>query len=335
MNFSIDSNHLDLRNAFRHFLRAEVIVDEKNLEQNYWQQLLEIGVVGFMSAEEYGGLEQSASAFVLIAMEMGYVALPEPLMEAAAIAMPLLSDADAVDEIDSDLIKAACSGDKRILCTHSLSPYVNRLNKEDLLLVLHPQEAYLINAAEANAESLQSIDPLRQLSKITPSIDNAITTYDANRLYHRASYSGAVFTAAQLLGLAEGVLDMATEYAKERQQFGKPIGNFQAVKHNLANVFVKLEFAKPVVLRAAAALDDSHDNLELLVSHAKIAASDAAILAAETAVQVYGAMGYTFEVKVHFWLKRIWALVGLWGDYNYHQRQLEKKLFEDNLDICL
>ena len=90
------------------------------------------------------------------------------------------------------------------------------------------------------------------------------------------------------------MIDMATEYAKERQQFGKVIGSYQAVKHHLATAFVGLEFARPAVYRASSDLASANPKTSLSIAHAKIAATDAAIKAAEVAIQVYGGMGYTF-----------------------------------------
>jgi alkylation response protein AidB-like acyl-CoA dehydrogenase len=129
------------------------------------------------------------------------------------------------------------------------------------------------------------------------------------------------------------MMALATDYATQRVQFGQPIGKFQAIKHHLATVAVKIEFARPLVLRAAHALQHGHDRAPLHVSHAKVAATDAAMLAAETAIQVHGAMGYTYEVDLHFWMKRAWALAGAWGDRAFHQRRVEDAILDSRFDI--
>eukprot|EP01041_Mallomonas_annulata_P031781 gene31781-54145_t len=139
--------------------------------------------------------------------------------------------------------------------------------------------------------------------------------------------------AAQLLGLADAMLEQAVEYAKIRTQFGQPVGAFQALKHQLASCAVAVEFAKPVVWRAAAAMQDGLETAPVHVSHAKIAASDAAMLTAETAIQVHGAMGYTYEVDLHFWMKRTWALVGGWGDRSYHYKRLDEAVLGGSFPI--
>ncbi len=94
----------------------------------------------------------------------------------------------------------------------------------------------------------------------------------------------------------------------------------------LANVAVRIEFARPVVWRAAYALHHDYPHAPTHVSHAKLAATDAAMLSAETAIQVHGAMGYTYEVDLHYWMKRVWALAGAWGDRSFHQHRLDRAI---------
>ena len=130
----------------------------------------------------------------------------------------------------------------------------------------------------------------------------------------------AAGTAALLIGLADRMLAMAAAYAKERHQFGKPIGSFQAVKHLLANARVALEFARPATYRAAWSLATAQPTLSHDASMAKAMASDAADLAARVALQVHGAIGYTWECDLHFFLKRTWALSRAWGDAATHRR---------------
>ena len=123
----------------------------------------------------------------------------------------------------------------------------------------------------------------------------------------------------------------AVEYAKIRTQFGQPIGAFQGIKHQLATCAVAIEFAKPVVWRAAAAMQDGLESAPVHVSHAKMAATDAAMLTAETAIQVHGAMGYTYEVDLHFWMKRTWALAGAWGDRAFHLKRVDEAVLGGTL----
>jgi alkylation response protein AidB-like acyl-CoA dehydrogenase len=129
-----------------------------------------------------------------------------------------------------------------------------------------------------------------------------------------------------MLGLAQRSIDMAVAYAKDRTQFGKPIGSYQAVKHLLATAQVKVEFARPVVHAAAAELPLGNFAAKTRIAHAKLAAAEAADLAARTAVQVHGAMGMTWEVDVHFFLKRALALKTAWGTPAAHMATVIERM---------
>ena len=135
-----------------------------------------------------------------------------------------------------------------------------------------------------------------------------------------------MLAAAQLVGLGQRCIDLAVTYAKERQQFGKPIGSYQAVKHLIATAQVQIEFARPVVHAASAELPLGTLAAQARVSHAKIAAGEAADLAARTAVQVHGAMGMTWEIDLHFYLKRVMALRNDWGTPAAHGARVLRRI---------
>jgi alkylation response protein AidB-like acyl-CoA dehydrogenase len=132
--------------------------------------------------------------------------------------------------------------------------------------------------------------------------------------------------AAELLGVADRLIELAADYAREREQFGKPIGSFQAVKHHLANALLALEFARPVTYRAAYSIAHDDPDRSTHVSMAKTFASDAATLAARTALQVHGAIGYTWEHDLHLWMKRAWALAAAWGDASWHRERVAQEV---------
>jgi alkylation response protein AidB-like acyl-CoA dehydrogenase len=125
-----------------------------------------------------------------------------------------------------------------------------------------------------------------------------------------------------MVGIAQQLVDLAARYATQREQFGRPIGSFQAVKHQLASVQVWVEFARPVVYRAAWAVAHDAPARAVAVSHAKAAAAEAALQAARTALQVHGAIGYTWEVDLHIWMKRAWALDVAWGTRLWHRARV-------------
>ena len=127
-------------------------------------------------------------------------------------------------------------------------------------------------------------------------------------------------TAAQLCGLSDRMLAMTADYVKDRQQFGVPVGSFQAVKHHLANARTALEFTRPLVYRAACTLDGIHAHMAL----AK--AADTATATSRAALQCHGAIGYTTEHDLHLYMKRAWALSRAWGDARVHRERVAKSI---------
>ncbi len=126
----------------------------------------------------------------------------------------------------------------------------------------------------------------------------------------------ALGTAGQLVGLADRMITMTVDYVKDRQQFGVPVGSYQAVKHHLANAHLKVSYARPVVYRAAYAPTPRD------VSFAKVYANEASALAARAALQCHGAIGYSFEYDLHLWMKRAWVLQRTYGDTAFHRARV-------------
>ena len=167
----------------------------------------------------------------------------------------------------------------------------------------------------------RSVDPGRSLSQLTggqvlargPAVAGAVT---------RALDAGALACAAQLLGAGRALLEASVRHARQRTQFGRPVGAFQAVKHLLADVAIGLEFAGPLLDAAAGALDTGSRHAARDVSAAKVACTDAARRAARAALQVHGAIGYTEEHDLHLWLLKVRALAGAWGSQAEHRARL-------------
>jgi alkylation response protein AidB-like acyl-CoA dehydrogenase len=261
-----------------------------------WRGLVEMGLTGLLVPEDQGGLGMGLIEAAAIARECGRVCLAEPLVDTAFVAVPWLAA-----QGDTDALGAIARGERRVALPHAINPWV----------------------ADGDGEPIESVDPMRRLTQAPEGATDDPLLLDL----------GALMSAAQLIGLAEAMRDQATEYAKIRRQFGQPIGGFQAVKHQLADCAVAIEFATPVVWRAAEALANGRDSASVHVSHAKLAATDAASATAETAIQVHGAMGYTYEVDLHFWMKRSWALSGAWGDRAFHYRRIEDAVIGGALPI--
>ena len=127
-----------------------------------------------------------------------------------------------------------------------------------------------------------------------------------------------------LVGLGFAIIDQAVAYATQREQFGRPIGTFQAVKHHLASALVDVQFARPLVERAAHSLATGDDDAATHAAAAKAFAAEAAEAAARHALQVHGAIGYTWECDLHLFMKRVWSLAAALGDTEHQWQQVER-----------
>lgn len=342
MNFSFSEDQLLFRDSVRDFLANEVTPDfirslwetESGRSSTLWSQLAELGLTGMLVKEEHGGLGMNEEDFILIAEECGRAALPEPLVDNAMIAVPLLQALN--HETTNPYLEKIVSGEAKVAVAHPVNLLVSDAHISELILFFINDEIHAVKTAEAELIEQQSVDPSRKIFKInfTFNPESCIAKGESvEKLSQDALNRGALAVAAQHLGLAQQMVSMCVEYTTDRQQFGKPIGSFQAVKHHMANVAVKYEFAKAVVYRAANSIATNHPDAAVHVAHAKIAASDAALLAAKHGIQVHGAMGYTWEVNLHIWMKRAWALDKTWGSLGYHKQVIEKKVFSETNTI--
>ena len=330
MDFTITEDQATLTQGVRDYLAgvhgAEVLreldLTESRRSADVWHGLVEMGLPGLLVPEAQGGLGLSLLDAVLIAAELGRAGVAEPLADTALVAAPLLAKAGGQEA----LLSAIAAGEAKVALQHPVNPWVADLDGASHILSVKDGALLLADHGGA-AELLDSVDPLRRL--YAPVAPTGAEVGSADALLDHA----ALMAAAQLVGVADAMLEQATEYAKNRSQFGQPIGSFQAVKHHLATAVMRIEFAKPVIQRAAVALAEGSASAPVHVSHAKLAAADAAWAMSETAIQTHGAMGYTYEVDLHFWMKRAWALSGAWGDRAFHLARIDAAVLCGTLPI--
>ncbi|WP_395110679.1 acyl-CoA dehydrogenase family protein [Actinomadura sp. SCN-SB] len=279
-----------------------------------WRALAEVGLLGAHIAEEHGGLGLSPVDTVLAYEETGWFAVPGPLVETAVAAPVLLRDGGTAR------LEEIAAGTLVVSARPADAPAFPDADLAGLLLVAGPEDEVSI-IEEPVLTRHDSVDATRPLF-------TAASSGPTRSARGRAAFDhAALATAAQLLGLGRRLREDAVGYAKQRRQFGKVIGSFQAVKHLLADVAVGLEFAAPLVYRAAYSLSHDAPTASRDVSMAKNAASQAVHRAARTALQVHGAIGYTDELDLHLWLNRVWALRAAWGDEGFHRTRLRAALF--------
>jgi alkylation response protein AidB-like acyl-CoA dehydrogenase len=273
-----------------------------------WGELAAVGLPALLVGEEHGGVGAGAADLAVAFRVLGRHAVPGPWAETAGFAPVLLGRVDGA----GDLLGAVAAGRSRVAAAVAeLSPRAGDARGTDVALLVRGTRVY----RAAVGTCYRSVDATR-----TPADLVAGTLLgDAGPDVARAVDHAALATAAQVLGAGERMLADAVDHARVRTQFGRPVGEFQAVKHLLADVKVGLEFAAPLVHGAALALDAADRNAPRAVSAAKVAATDAAWRAARTALQVHGAIGYTLEHDLSLWFTKVRALSSAWGSPDFHR----------------
>lgn len=340
MDFTFTEDQLLFQDSVRDFLINEVTPEtirklwetDTGRSDQLWAQLAELGLTGMTVPEEFGGLGMSELDFVLLAQECGYVALPEPLVQNVMVAVPLLN-ALADQELKAQWLPKIATGEAKVAVGLTENLLVEDAHVADLLILQSGDELHALTPDQVQLSFNESVDPSRKLYSVewTPSAQTCVAAGEEGRALIDASLNrGAVGAAAQAIGLSQRMLDLSVQYTSERQQFGKPIGSFQAVKHHMSNVAVRWEYAKAPVYRAAYSIANGISTASMNTSHAKLAACEAADLAAKNCMQVHGAMGYTWEVDLHIFMKKAWAFNNTWGDNAFHKARVAEFIFADD-----
>ncbi|RJG10859.1 acyl-CoA dehydrogenase [Pseudomonas cavernicola] len=345
MDFSFSQDQLLFQANVRSFLTNEVTPErirelwqtDSGRSDELWAQLVELGLTALSVPEAFGGLGLNELDFVLLAQECGYAGLPEPLVDSMLVGVPLLTALDDTHlALKSEWLTRVAEGRARLAVGQPGNQLVADAQVADLLLLAHGDEVHAVPRSVVSLTRNESVDPSRQLFRVdwTPSAATCVAEAEQGRMLWAATFNrGALGTAAQLLGLAKRMVDLAVDYSFERKQFGKPVGSFQAVKHLMANVAVQIEFAKGPLYRAAYAVAHSLPGQDVQVSHAKLVCAEAALLAAKNAIQTHGAMGYTWEVDLQLFMKRAWALDKVWGDRGQHKARIRAALFDGDISL--
>lgn len=316
--FSADQ--LEFRDAMRRLMKGDCTpqvlrgIWAGESSDSLWHGVAELGVLGMAAPEADGGLGLGFLDSILVYEEAGAAALPGPFVETSAVGIPLL--ADAGERLWTERI---LNGDAR-LALQIDGGMVLDADLADVMIAIRGGTAQLVTKNAMECTPVESVDGSRRLFRVASrggeELDlSAVAVYEARD-------RGVVGTAAALMGLGRRLLQMSIDYVCQREQFGRAIGSFQAVQHPLANLRVALDFAAPLVYRAAFALDRGDDDSPLHASMAKASASDAAVSASKVALQVHGAMGYSYEYDLHMYMKRAWALARSFGDAHKHRRRV-------------
>ena len=272
-----------------------------------WRRLAEQGVTALVVPESAGGLGATPVELVVAFEVLGRHAVPGPWVESAAYLPLALADADS--------LAALAEGAMATVAVPPHTPYALDADVADQVFAVADGRLTPVEVGGLH----RSVDPARRLFATSGAAGpTGVESHGADQSLPAAFDLAALATAAQLLGLGERLLEVSVAYVRQRRQFGREIGSYQAVKHRLADVRIALDFARPLLHGAALATDDRARD----VSAAAVACGDAAYLAARTALQVHGAVGYTRELDLSLWLLKVRALVTAWGTPAFHRQRV-------------
>jgi alkylation response protein AidB-like acyl-CoA dehydrogenase len=346
MRFELTDDQRAIQQTARDFLasrypaeevRRLALEDERGFTDEQWTAIAELGWPALVVGEDDGGLGLGVVELTVLQEQLGYALAPTPLLSTVAAALAI-SAAGSPDQ-RSEWLPALAEGERRGTVAPLYAPLeldggavsgmleaVPDAAGADLLVVPagHEQVAVVdLRADGVRVEPVDSLDPTRRLSTVT--LDGVSATQleagDGGALA-RARDVIAVAVAAESVGVAQRAMEIAVEHARERKQFGQPIGVFQAVAHPCAQMLLEVEGARSAVLFAAWALDHSPDEAPLAAAMAKAYASDAGWRVPAAALQVLGGIGFTWEHDLHFWLKRGRANAAVAGDARSHRARV-------------
>jgi len=360
MYFDLNDEQQAIKSTARDFLAArykserirELAESEHGFEQSDWQEMAELGWPGLALPEEWGGQGLGIVELAVLFEELGYALAPTPLLSNTIVGLALAEN--GTDEQKERWLRPLAEGQLRGTpalfdagspASPGMFTMEARADGDDV--VLDGEKILVQDAATADLLLVATSDARRHLVEreaagvtVTPerSIDLTRRLYsvrfDGVRVAPEATLNGAqadylpvllracVAIAAESTGVAQRTLEMAVEYAKDRKQFGRPIGAYQAVSHRCAQMLLETENARSAVYGAAWAADAEPESLPMAAAMAKAYASDAGWRVPDASIQVHGGIGFTWEHDLHFFLKRGRANAATFGDAKWHRERV-------------
>jgi alkylation response protein AidB-like acyl-CoA dehydrogenase len=308
VNFDLSDEQQEIKSTAKSFFadrfkpeKVRELAEARSYDDGLTKQMAELGWPGIAIAEDDGGQGLGMVELTVLLEEAGFACAPLPLLGSAGAA--LVISAAGSDEQRAEWLPKLASGEATG-AFGGVSPdgggtLFCDLPTADVAVVFDGEGALLAPAAELEFEPVETIDATRSYATVSaPAGERLPGDVDAGR--DRL----AIAIAAELVGVGQRTLEMATDYARERQQFGRAIGAYQAVSHRIAEILLGVEEARSLTLYAAWAADAEPESLPLAAAMAAARAADAAWEGAASTLQVLGGIGFTWEHDLQFWLKR-------------------------------
>jgi alkylation response protein AidB-like acyl-CoA dehydrogenase len=331
MDFDLSDDQQALRDAARDLLQARctservrAVMESGAHDAELWGAMVDQGWVGVATPEDQGGLGLGMVEAAVLLEQTGAHVAPVPFAQ-QLLAVLATAGTDLCEPLVAGETVATAA---RTVLDRAAGGTVSGRTEPvifgataSVLVAPAGDELVAVDLRDVPRSAEPAMDQTRELAWIDLHGAPATTLGGPDAVTAHLD-RGAVVHAAEMLGCAETVMRMAVDYAKERQQFGRPIGSFQAVKHRCADMLVDVEGMRSVVYHAAWALGAGDADASVAASTAKIWCSEAGLRVAESALQVQGGIGFTWESDVHLHLKRAQLDGVAFGDASWHRSRL-------------
>lgn len=344
----------------------ELMASETAFDEKLWREMADQGFTGLTIPEEYGGLGLSLVDLIAVTEEMGRACLPGPFIStlwaaslieragnegqrkqylepiAAGEMKATVALLEETGEWNADAVMLAANKDGKEYRLHGAKHYVSDAAVADVIIVVARDGADLVllpverGSTGVTITETPAIDATRKLYTVefdnvaVPESSALAFTTKTKEAIEDATDVATVALCAEMLGGMVWTLDTTVEYAKTRLQFGKPIGIYQAVQHQCADMFNFAESARSATYFAAWTVAENDPAAKLAVSVAKGYASDAAREVGNRGVQLHGGIGFTWEHNIQLFYKRAKSSEILFGDANYHREKIAEKVVDES-----
>ena len=308
MNFDLSDEQREIKDTAKQFFgdrfkpeKVRELAEARSYDDGLNKQMAELGWAGIAIAEDDGGQGLGMVELTVLLEESGFACAPSPLLGSAGAA--LVVSAAGSDEQRAEWLPKLASGEATGafggVSSDGDSTLFCDLPTADVAVVFDGEGALLAPASELDLEQVEAIDATRSYATVTAAAGERLPG-DADAGRDRL----AVAIAAELTGIGQRAMEMAVEYARERKQFDRPIGSYQAVSHRCAAMLLGVEESRSLTYYASWAADAEPESLPMAAAMASARASDAAWETSSSALQVFGGIGFTWEHDLQFWLKR-------------------------------
>lgn len=358
MQFGLSESQEFLKDSARKFFSGEcpsaemrrLMETDTAYDATLWSKLTDQGYTGIIFSEEFGGVGLGKVELMLLMEEAGRALLPGPFFSTVVLAGSVI-DSVATVALKKKYLAPICQGQARATVAVlessaswnprdvQLSASSNKLTGEklfvsdaaiaDFILVVAKNGVFVVDrkASGLKISPMSAADLTRKLYVVefrdTPAELLGLTTNLA-----RAFDIASAALAAELVGGMQRTLDITVEYAKTRKQFGKPIGMFQAVQHQCADMYLETESSRSAVYYAGYALEENTPDAAKAASIAKMYASDAGRTVGNRGIQIHGGMGFTWENDIHLYYRRAKASENAFGDASFHRERIAQLVID-------